>query len=83
MEDTNYLMNTGQALELALHNEIRGRDFYAWVAESTPDPEVRRIAEEMAEEEREHVALLKKWLTHERPKAEEPLEDLDPPNIPE
>jgi rubrerythrin len=83
MGDTNYLMNAAQVLDLALHNEIRGRDFYAEVAADSPDPEVRRIAAEMVDEENEHVELLKVWIEREGSDKTPPQEDLDPPNMPE
>ena len=82
-EDANYLMTTAEALQLALFNEIRGRDFYMEVAAGSPDPDVRELAKEMAEEEREHVALLKKWFAHTAQSAEPVPDDMDPPNIPE
>jgi len=82
MEDVNYLMTPRQVLDLALHNETRGRDFYAGVAAQSPDEAVRRIAQEMADEESEHVRLLEQWLTRVGGD-EAPLEDLDPPNMPE
>ena len=82
MDDANYLMNKLQALELALHNEVRGRDFYALVAERAPVPEVRAIAKEMAEEEQEHVDLLTQWIARVAAGVEDTPEDLDPPNIP-
>jgi len=83
-DDIHYLMTTCDALKLALHNEIRGRDFYAQVAAESPDPDVRVIAAEMTQEEDEHVDLLNLWIA--RQSADErapPLEDLDPPNTPE
>lgn len=81
--DAHYLMNRRQALELARHNEIRGREFYARVAIYSPDPEVSALAREMADEEQEHVDLLAQWIARELVAAEAPLEDLDPPHIPE
>jgi hypothetical protein len=36
----------------------------------------------MVEEVREHIALITGWLHTERLTEEEPLDDLDPPNIP-
>ena len=83
MEDAHYLMNKCQALELALHNEIRGRDFYAQVAASSSDPAVQKAATEMAAEEDTHVAMLREWVTREACGAEQPPPDLDPPNMPE
>ena len=82
-DDLNYLMTPIQALHLALHNEIRGRDFYAQVAAGSPDAEVRQLAAEMVEEENEHAALLEDRLAKMDPARAEPVEDLDPPNMPE
>lgn len=81
--EVTYLMTPLQALQLALHNEIRGRTFYAHVASSSPSPPVRAIAGEMAEEEAEHVELLKEWIAKETfSAAAEIPTDLDPPNLP-
>jgi len=81
MEEAHYLMNTAQALQIALFNEIRGRDFYLQVAETSPDANVRWQAQEMVEEEAWHVKMLEEWL--QEVEVETPLEDLDPPNSPE
>jgi rubrerythrin len=81
--EVSYLMTPEQALRLALHNEIRGRDFYAHVASSSPAPQVRSIAGEMAEEESDHVDLLKDWIAKESHDATQTPTDLDPPNMPE
>jgi rubrerythrin len=70
-------------LELALHNEIRGHNFYTQVAESSLSAEVQCIAKEMAVEEGGHVAMLREWLAKEADKLQPPLADLDPPNMPE
>lgn len=82
-EEVSYLMTPQQALQLALHNEIRGRDFYAHVASSSSSPRVRAIAGEMAEEEGEHVDLLKGWIAAQDWAAPQAPIDLDPPNMPE
>jgi rubrerythrin len=82
-EELNYLMTPIQAMHLALHNEIRGRDFYARGAAGSPDAEVRQLAAEMVEEENEHAALLEERLAKMDPSRAEPVEDLDPPNMPE
>ena len=79
----DYLMTGLEALELALHNEERGRDFYLHVASGSPNAEVRSIAGEMADEESDHVDLLKDWLIKEEHRGEVVQADLDPPNIPE
>ena len=83
LDDVNYLMDKCQALELALHNEVRGRDFYAEVAATASDPEVREAAAEMAAEEDTHVEMLQQWISHEACDRVDPMSDLDPPNIPE
>jgi rubrerythrin len=70
-----------QAFELALFNETRGRDFYAFVATDSPQPQVRTLAAEMAAEEDEHVELVTAWVERERLVATRMPEDLDPPNL--
>jgi hypothetical protein len=81
--EVSYLMTPVQALTLALHNETRGRDFYAQVAATSPDPRVRALAGEMAEEEGAHVALLEDWLAQVTQGDAPAPADLDPPNMPE
>jgi rubrerythrin len=77
----SYLMTTVEVLEIALLNETRSRDFYAWIAVDSPDPEVRALAAEMAEEEGGHVLLLDAWVNDEAERQDAPTEDLDPPNV--
>jgi len=60
--DMHYLMTPAHALNLALHNEQRACDYYANIAVNTPDEETRQLAQELAEEEKEHVALVRTWL---------------------
>lgn len=55
----SYEMTVAQVLEIALHNEIRGRDFYANLAKKSPNPKIRELAKQFTEEENEHVELLK------------------------
>ncbi len=83
MDEIHYLMAPAKALDIALHNELRGRDFYAQVARESANEQVRSIAAEMAEEEDGHVALLREWIERVPLELGEPLEDLDPPNMPE
>jgi len=83
MDDTHYLMNKCQALELALQNTIRGQDFYQQVAERSSNTEVQRIAGEMVSEGHAHLVMLREWLAREAGQAQVPLGDLDPPNTPE
>lgn len=72
-----------EALELALEAEARALAFFARIAEIGEDPELRRWAEEFAEEEAEHVRLVEREIAR-LPAAESalPAEDPDPPNEP-
>lgn len=81
MEDAHYLMTTNQAMEIALFNESRGRDFYREVADNTPNEAVKKLAVEMAEEEGWHVEMLREWQAGLE--VQQPQDDFDPPNIPE
>lgn len=63
MEGSHYLMTVDYALDLALDSERRGQAFYAEVARTTSDPEVRMMAEEFAAEEADHVAELERWVS--------------------
>lgn len=83
MDDIHYLMSRRQALALALHNEVRGLDFYAQVADRAQNAEVRVLAAEMAGEEHGHVVMLRNWLSKEAEDGPTSLPDLDPPNMPE
>lgn len=56
------LMSPLAALELALDGERSGHAYYAAVAATTTDAELRAIAGEFAEEEADHVRQLEKLL---------------------
>lgn len=81
--DVNYLMNTAQALEIAMRNEKRAHDFYFEISRSNPNPEVGALAGEFADEEKEHLELLERWMAKTPESAEEIPYDPDPPHIPE
>jgi rubrerythrin len=78
----NYLITPPQALELALFNEQRGYDFYAQVADTAHDTEIAQLAEDMKQEEAEHLALLRDWLVQEQQNNHHFVidDDFDPPN---
>jgi len=77
--DLHYLMQPYQALELALESERRAVSFFSGMTHSTAPVEVKRIAREMAAEEREHVRLIREWLK-KFPKPERGWDqDPDPP----
>ncbi len=80
--DVHYLMTPYHALSLALNAEERGYEFYQHVKEAVKDDAARALAAELAEEEREHVSLMKKWLAkHPKPDSDW-SEDPDPPVMP-
>jgi len=56
------MLDASSALALALNGERRSQAFYADIASSTADPDVRTMAREFAAEEAEHVAELEKWI---------------------
>jgi rubrerythrin len=56
------LLDVRGALELALESEKRGHAYYAAIAATTTDAELRRIASEFAAEEAEHLAALEKLI---------------------
>jgi rubrerythrin len=83
IEETHYMMTPYQALTLAQKVERNAHAFYALVADSTPNDEVRRVSTEFAEEEAEHVRLLDDWIKR-FPKPDDDWDyDPDPPIMPE
>ena len=80
--ELHYLMQPYHALQLALRNEQRAEQFFARIARARKaPPEVRRAATELAEEEREHVRLIREWMKRV-PKPEKDWDrDPDPPGL--
>ncbi len=60
---THYLMTPWHALNIALAGERRAVSFFSEIAESTEHDEVRGMAVQLADEEREHVVLIERWLS--------------------
>ena len=83
ISDVNYLMDTTQALKIALGNEQRAHDFYFDISRNSVDADVRALAAEFADEEKEHLELLEKWLQSCPESDQEPIFDPDPPHTPE
>jgi rubrerythrin len=82
-EHAHYLMTPFQALEIALANEQRAAQFFERVASTTRDESVRKLAQEMAADERQHVVYVERAMArHARPEADW-AEDLDPAHEPE
>lgn len=78
-DDVHYLMHPWHALKLALAAEERALAFFEQLARDAASDSIRRAAEEMRDEEAEHVALVRQWLARvPRPDADW-ADDPDPP----
>ena len=78
-DDVHYLMQPYHALELALACEERAQRFYADLARLAGDATVQSAARELEAEEREHVALVREWLSRVEKPAANWADDPDPP----
>jgi rubrerythrin len=79
--ELHYLMQPWHALQLAEHNERRAVEFFERFAASRVPAEVRVLAREMADEEREHVRLVQEWLARVPPPEPGWDDDPDPPAV--
>jgi rubrerythrin len=79
IEEMHYLMHPWHALQLALAAEQRAEAFFAEMAGTAATEAVRKAAEEMRQEEAEHVALVREWLTRVPQPASDWSVDPDPP----
>ncbi|TAN55145.1 MAG: rubrerythrin [Rhodospirillales bacterium] len=77
---SHYLMKPYHVLQVALRNETRGQEFYAKVAATTNNDEVRKLAATFALEEATHVAELEKWFARFPAPKQDWDDDNDPPN---
>lgn len=75
----HYLMTPHQALKLALENELNAMAFFEDIASNNPDARVCSLAEEFAEDERQHVAWMQEWLAKYPPPDDDWDYDPDPP----
>jgi rubrerythrin len=75
----HYLMQPWHALTLALAAERRAEQFFVDLARAAKSDSVRRAALELAAEEREHVALVLKWMKKVPPPDSDWSHDPDPP----
>lgn len=78
-DDVHYLMQPYHALALALKGEERAHRFFESLARAAVTPAVRRAATEMAEEEREHVELVRAWMAKVPRPDDDWNDDPDPP----
>jgi len=74
----HYRMTEHEALQLALECEERAWAFYAGVAAASPSQEVKDLATRFADEERQHMGLVRKWIDRLPPAKAAPV-DLDEP----
>jgi len=78
-DEIHYLMWPWHALQLALAAERRAEAFFAEVAESASSEDVRRVALQLRNEEREHVVLVQRWLERTPEPGTDWADDPDPP----
>jgi rubrerythrin len=78
-DDVHYLMQPYHALALALKGEERAHRFFESLARAATTPAVRRAATEMAEEEHEHVELVRAWMAKVPRPDDDWNDDPDPP----
>jgi rubrerythrin len=75
----HYLMTPWHALQLSLKGEERALAYFTSIVATTTDPEVKKMAAELVEEETEHVNLVHRLLRkYPEPRASW-ADDLDPP----
>ncbi|MDW8469811.1 MAG: ferritin family protein [Burkholderiales bacterium] len=80
--ELHYRMRPWHALALALRNEERAERFFVGVARSPKTPrEVRKLAAAMAEEEREHMRLIREWMARVPQPDPDWSRDPDPPAL--
>jgi rubrerythrin len=78
-ESVHYLMRPYHALEIALNCELQAEKFFEQIASAEAPRQVKAAAKEMADEEREHVALIRAWMNKVPQPAAGWDEDPDPP----
>lgn len=79
-EGRSYLLTPYRALTIAVRNEERAFAFYSYLAAHAQTAEIRRISEELAKDELDHAALLRR----ERRKAwraESPAQPSEPADV--
>ena len=80
-DSLHYLMHPWHALEIALRCETEAKKYYDGIATSRAPREVRQAAKEMAEDEAEHIRLVREWMKRVPQPAEGWDEDPDPPRM--
>ena len=78
-DKVHYLMSPYQALDIAKRNEQRAAVWFETISKQTADPEIKRVAEQLASEEREHVSWVENWMKRYPPAEPGWDEDWDRP----
>ncbi|UCE32631.1 MAG: ferritin-like domain-containing protein [Burkholderiales bacterium] len=81
IDEMHYLMQPYHALELALAAEERAQAFFEEIVRQSPSDAVREAAEEMRDEEIEHVALIHAWMAKVPHPDPNWSHDPDPPRL--
>ncbi len=76
--EAHYLMTPYHALELALRNEERAEAFFRNAGAGLKDARLRKLAAEIADEEGDHVRLIRQWLAKYKKPAADWADDPDP-----
>lgn len=79
-DEVHYLMQPYHALQLALQNEERAERFFARLARVAGTDSVRKAARALQAEEREHVGLVKAWMSKVPKPDADWANDPDPPS---
>jgi len=80
-DELHYLMHPWHALEIALRCELQAQQYFEGIAASKVPRRVRTTALEMAEEEREHVQLIRDWMKKVPKPPARWADDPDPPQL--
>ena len=75
----HYQLSVREAILLAFEHERKAAEFYAEIADTAEDAEVRTLARQFAEEEHEHIGWLETYLAECGPGDSMAPEDPDPP----
>jgi len=75
----HYQLSVREAILLAFEHERKAAEFYAGIADSAEDADVKQLARQFAAEEQEHIGWLEAWLGECGPGDAMATEDPDPP----
>ena len=75
----HYMMTPWHALQLSLAGEKRALTYFSFVVETATDPKVKALAEDLVEEEAEHVSLVHRLLRRYPRPEDSWADDPDPP----